>query len=112
LISRLVLSVRALDRTVESCDAVDRDDPQRLRVTHPFHPWAGQELEFVKGAQDWRVDRGYLPGAEGELTALPAEWTDVVAPDPFVVIVAGWSPFRTEDALALAEFGVAGRSCH
>ncbi len=30
-------------------------------------------------------------------------WTDVVAGDPFVVVSAGRSPFRTADLLELAE---------
>jgi hypothetical protein len=34
---------------------------------------------------------------------LPAEWTDVVLEDPFVVVSAGRSPFRTADLLKLAE---------
>jgi hypothetical protein len=37
------------------------------------------------------------------LATLPAEWTDVVAPDAFVVMAAGRAAFRTEDLLALTE---------
>ena len=33
---------------------------------------------------------------------MPASWTDVVDPDPFVVLAAGRSLFRVEDLLALA----------
>ncbi|MGH3981144.1 MAG: DUF5372 family protein [Pseudonocardiaceae bacterium] len=33
---------------------------------------------------------------------MPAEWTDVVVEDPFVVVAAGRSPFRTVDLLELA----------
>ena len=32
----------------------------RVRVTHPFHPWAGRELEFVKRRRNWRADRVYV----------------------------------------------------
>jgi len=77
--------------------------PQRVRVTHPFHPLAGQEFEFVKRRKNWQLDRVYYFDAVGELATLPAEWTDVVAPDPFVVIASGRAPFRTEDLLALTE---------
>jgi len=70
-------------------------------VTHPFHPLSGQELEFVKRRKSWRADRVYLFGAGGELVALPAEWTDVVAPDPFVVLSAGRSPFHVADLVEL-----------
>jgi hypothetical protein len=34
---------------------------------------------------------------------LPASWTDVVDPDPFVVMAAGRSLFRVEDLLTLAD---------
>lgn len=44
----------------------------------------------------------YLLDAGGELLALPAEWTDVVAPDTFVVVSAGRSPFHIADLLELA----------
>ena len=74
-----------------------------MRVTHPFHPLAGQEFEFVKRRKNWQLDRVYYFDAAGALATVPADWTDVVAPDPFVVIAAGRSPFRTEDLLALTE---------
>lgn len=44
----------------------------------------------------------YFFGAAGELASLPAEWTDVAAGDPFVVVSAGRSAFRTVDLLELA----------
>ncbi|MDA8310831.1 MAG: DUF5372 family protein [Actinomycetota bacterium] len=52
-----------------------------MRVTHPFHPLAGCDLEFVKRRKSWRQDRVYVFDAAGELVNLPAEWTDAVAPD-------------------------------
>jgi hypothetical protein len=78
-------------------------DVPRVRVTHAFHPWAGQELEFVKRRHNWRADRVYVRGSAGELVSLPAEWTDAVAADPFVVVSAGRSPFHVEGLLELAE---------
>ena len=72
-------------------------------MTHPFHPLAGQDFEFVKRRKNWQLDRVYYFDSAGELSTLPAQWTDVVAPDPFVVIAAGRAPFRTEDLLALTE---------
>jgi hypothetical protein len=72
-------------------------------VTHRFHPLFGRELEFVKRRRNWDVDRVYVYGDDGELVSLPAEWTDVVAVDPFVVIAAGRCPFRVEDLLTLVD---------
>lgn len=72
-------------------------------MIHPFHPLAGQEFEFVKRRKNWRADRVYLYDDADELVSLPAEWTDVVAPDPFVVVSAGRSPFHVTDLVELSE---------
>jgi hypothetical protein len=56
---------------------------------------------------NWQVDRVYIYGANGELASLPAEWTDVAAPDPFVVVAAGRSPFHIANLAELADL-VAG----
>jgi hypothetical protein len=74
-----------------------------VRVSHPFHPLFGQELEFVKRRRNWRQDRVYVYDRDGELLSLPAEWTDAVAPDAFVVVAAGRSPFHVAGLLELAE---------
>jgi hypothetical protein len=72
-------------------------------VTHPFHPLAGRDLEFVKRRKCWRQDRVYVFDSAGELVNLPAEWTDAVAPDPFVVASAGRAPFHLAGLIELAE---------
>ena len=74
-----------------------------MRVTHPFHPLSGQEFEFVKRRRNWRADRVYFFNAAAELVSLPAEWTDVVAEDPFAVVAAGRSPFHIAGLLELSE---------
>ena len=51
----------------------------------------------------WHQDRVFLFLADGTLTSVPTAWTDVVEPDPFVVIAAGRSAFRVEDLLAVAD---------
>ena len=72
-------------------------------MTHPFHPLSGQDLEFVKRRRNWRVDRVYVFDDGGQLVSLPVEWTDVVAPDPFVVVAAGRVPFGIRELLELAD---------
>ena len=72
-------------------------------MTHPFHPLAGGEFEFVKRRRNWRQDRVYFYDGGGELVSLPAEWTDVVAEDPFVVVAAGRSPLHVAGLLELSE---------
>lgn len=51
------------------------------------HAWGEYRVEFLD--------------QEGHLRSLPAQWTSVVAPDPFVVVAAGRSYFRIEDLLSL-----------
>ena len=74
-----------------------------MRVTHPFHPWAGREFEFVKRRHNWRADRVYVRDGVGELVSLPAEWTDAVPDDPFVVVACGRAPFHLEGLVALSD---------
>jgi hypothetical protein len=78
----------------------------RVRVTHPFHPWAGLEFEFVKRRHNWRADRVYVCDGGGGLVSLPAEWTDAVPDDPFVVVACGRSPFHLDGLVALSELVV------
>ncbi len=93
-------------RWIDSSIARDADDLSglsRVRVTHPFHPWAGQEFEFVKRRHNWRADRVYVRDGAGELVSLPAEWTDAVPEDPFLVVARGRAAFDLEGLVALAE---------
>jgi hypothetical protein len=60
-------------------------------------------LEFVKRRHNWRADRVYVRDGAGELVSLPAEWTDAVPDDPFVVVAGGRAPFCLEGLVALAE---------
>ncbi|MEV6341602.1 DUF5372 family protein [Nocardia vinacea] len=75
----------------------------KTRVTHRFHPLFGREFEFVEHRFNWGEDRVSLRDEQGRLFSLPAGWTDVVAPDPFVVIAEGRCPFTTTGLLEVAE---------
>src|SRR5207245_11667646 len=81
-------------------------DPQdryrRVRVTHPFHPLAGRDFEFVAYRQNWGEDRVHLHDENGQLFSLPAGWPDVAPADPCVVIAAGRCPCTTPGLLAAA----------
>jgi hypothetical protein len=74
-----------------------------VRVTHRFHPLAGQSFEFVKRLRAWQSDLVYFLDPAGELVSVPAAWTDLVPPDPFAVVAAGRAAFRAEDLAELAE---------
>jgi Family of unknown function (DUF5372) len=73
-----------------------------VRVTHPFHPWAGRQFAFAFRRTTWGEDRVFVVDDDGQLCGLPAGWTDAVARDPFVTVAAGRSALRVEDLLALA----------
>ena len=72
-------------------------------MTHPFHPLSGRDFEFVACRQNWGEDRVHLHDENGQLFSLPAGWTDVAAPDPFVVVAAGRCPFTTDDLPTVAD---------
>jgi hypothetical protein len=74
-----------------------------VRVTHPFHPWSGQEFVFVAVRQTWSEHRVFFLDEDGIQRSLPAGWTDAVAADVFVAMACGRSPFRVEDLVGLAE---------
>ncbi|MGH9187575.1 MAG: DUF5372 family protein, partial [Acidimicrobiales bacterium] len=65
-----------------------------VRVTHPFHPWYGREFVFVALRQTWGENRAFFLDEDGMLKSLPTAWTDAAAPDVFVAVAAGRSPFR------------------
>ena len=70
---------------------------------HPFPPLYGESFELLSHSSSWGEDRVTFHDREGRLRGLPASWTSVVGPDPFVVLSAGRAVFRVEDLLALVE---------
>ena len=62
----------------------------------------GQTFELVGYAHTWGEHRVFFrePGEE-RVRSLPAGWTDVEGPDPFLVLSGGRACFRVEDLVAL-----------
>ena len=77
------------------------DEQRRFRVTHPFHPLCGQEFDLIWYAYAWGEERVHYEAEDGRAVSLPASWTDILPPDPFVAISAGRSWFRVEDLVEL-----------
>lgn len=75
----------------------------RVRVTHPFHPRFGEELEVLdfRGSfgREWLECRD----GEGRLVCVRLSWTDACGEDPFRVVSAGRAFVRPEDLLELSE---------
>ena len=87
--------------THASTDPVPKDPHRRVRITHPFHPRFGEELELLDRQQMWGDDRVYLQ-VGGNAVMVPAGWTSLVGPDPIVVIGAGRARLRVDDLVELA----------
>ena len=73
-----------------------------IRITHPFHPLFGHEIDLVERRIRWGDDRIFYRDWQGHLTSSPTRWTSVEAEDPFVVVSAGRSLFRVTDLIDLA----------
>lgn len=72
-------------------------------VTHPFHPLSGRRLVCVGERFNRYGKRLLLEVDEEQICSIPPQWTDVVAPDPEIILGAGRAPLRLVDFLELAE---------
>jgi hypothetical protein len=72
-------------------------------VTHPFHPWRGQQFELIDLRRRWGQWRVYYLTEQGHTAYLPASWTDAGHPDPFVEHAQGRAIARVEDLLELVK---------
>ena len=75
----------------------------RFRVTHPFHPLAGNEYVMVSRQRTWGQERVFYYDADGRLKSFSANITDLLSIDPFTRISAGRSAFRVDDLSELRE---------
>jgi len=74
-----------------------------VRVTHPFHPLYGRQFICVGERYNRYGTRILLQVGEDTVLAVPRQWTDLVAPDPEVVIGGGRALFRIRDLLELVQ---------
>lgn len=73
-----------------------------MRVTHPFHPLSGQELACVGERYNRYGRRLLLRLDEVAVCSVPPQWTDLVTPDPEIVLGEGRVLFRVTDLLEIA----------
>ena len=92
------LTSSAIPSITESTAARPEEVTDPVRITHPFHPLSGQEIDFVDHRPHWGEDRVFYRDREGHLASLPARWTSLVTADP---VAAGRAEFRVEDLMAL-----------
>ena len=75
---------------------------QFFTIIHPFHPWRGRRFELIDLQRRWGQWRVYYLTEHGHTAYLPACWTDVGPPDPYVQQAQGRAIARVEDLLELA----------
>jgi uncharacterized protein DUF5372 len=71
-------------------------------VTHPFHPLSGRQLVCVGERYNRYGRRLLLQAGDGTVWSLPPQWTDLVAPEPEVVMGGGRALCRVADLVELA----------
>jgi hypothetical protein len=74
-----------------------------VRITHPFHPLCGRELELICRRHHWGEDRVVYAGEDGRLCTIASAFTDIDPVDGFRLVSADRAAFRPIDLLALCE---------
>jgi uncharacterized protein DUF5372 len=72
-----------------------------VRITHPFHPFSGRQLACVGERYNRYGMRLLLQVKDDCVCSVPPQWTDVVAPDPEIVLGEQRALFRVVDLLDL-----------
>ena len=79
------------------------DQTVSFTVTHPFHPLTGRHFALVAERFSWGERRAFfLDPVSGQVRSLPAAWTSLAPPDPFLHLAAGRVIMRLVDLRALA----------
>ncbi len=69
---------------------------------HPFHPLSGHQLACVGERYNRYGMTLLLESDDGSIYSVPPQWTDLVSPDPEIVIGKSRALFRIIDLLELA----------
>ncbi|WP_072377370.1 DUF5372 family protein [Rhizobium tibeticum] len=73
-----------------------------MRVTHPFHPLFTRQFPCVGKRYNRHGERLLLQTEDATVWSVPPQWTDLVSPDPEVVMSNGRSLLRVADLMELA----------
>lgn len=77
--------------------------PARLvRITHPFHPFSGQQFVCIGERYNRYGVRLLLQIDDETVCSVPPQWTDRVAPDLEIVMGEQRALFRVTDLVELA----------
>jgi len=94
--------VLQMDLTRPSNAPLCDGEVETFQVTHPFHPLKGKQYALITYRHNWGEDLVYYHDKRGRLCRIPASWTNVIPPDPFVALAGRRSPFRISDLLELS----------
>ena len=72
-----------------------------MRVTHPFHPLREQQLPCLGERYNRYGTTLLLEAGDGAVYAVRPQWTDVIVPDPEIVLGGQRALFRVTDLLEL-----------
>lgn len=73
-----------------------------VRVTHPFHPFSGQQFPCVGERYNRAGKRLLLQIEDKTICSVPPQWTDLFAPDPEIVMGGQRALLRVADLVELA----------
>lgn len=74
-----------------------------VRITHPFHPRAGAEIE-VTAVHKWGLRHvAFYRDDQQRLCRIPVQWTSLAPLEPCVMLSQGRSFFRLDDLVRLSE---------
>ena len=90
-----------------ACNSIQNADAsvtstRLVRITHPFHPLSGQSFVCVGERYNCYGTRLLLQVDDETVWSVPQQWTDLVAPDPEVVMGEQRAVFRVTDLMELA----------
>ena len=74
-----------------------------MRVTHPFHPLSGRQFACVGERYNRYGKRLLIRVDDVTVRSVAPQWTDLVPPDPEIVMGGYRGLFRIADLLELAK---------
>ena len=93
-----MMTVPSLSRPQQT--AHDPSDSGVL-ITHPFHPFRGQRLPILHRGASAACEWLLLQLPDGPVLRIPVAWTELSAPDSYVLAGQGRASFRVPDLLEL-----------
>src|SRR5690348_12408775 len=76
-------------------------EPQKFRITHPFHPLTGREVETLSRKEHGGEHRVCFLDKKGRQCEIPLSWTDLAPEDALATLAAGKSCFRARMLVGL-----------